>query len=251
MEHLKGSLNHSDVFTEKSMIEKMKIIKEQYESLHHEGLKITAFTNQAIMGYDFPYLDGLLERALVDDVLQGETFFFENTTYYDIPVPIKKLWVSDKGYPLNCCSMFWPGIMPVMDTVFVHKRTAFEFTKKPPKTGIGRWMDRRIPYQSLLSPSWTAYCHGNKAEIARLLQYIRFLGKHRGIGYGEIDRFEINEWDGSEMDCIMQEGKLLRAVPKDCGLVNPKAACSTVGWTPPYWKPNLFSNGWRAGEVIC
>ena len=82
------------------------------------------------------------------------------------------------------------------------------------------------------------------------MENVRFLGKRRNIGLGEVAHFDIQSWAGKPIDTIVQNGCLIHAVPRDCGLVESKSEPVLVGWTPPQWKPSLFRLGWPVGSEV-
>lgn len=226
---------------------------ERYSSLPLEPLAVTVTLKRAVILYDPVYLDNLLARCVLDMALR--TSVIENTTEaYDLPTPLKRLWTSADGLPLWAASVFTPVGEDETDTVYLHKRLGrFEFSERQPKSNVGRWMDRRIPKQAHICKTWRSWCVGNRDEIAMLLENVRFIGKHRNIGYGEVAGWDIDPWEGSDLETIVQGERLLHAVPVEAAEtlgVLPEGPTCLVGWTPPQWKTSLFSQGWRIGTAV-
>ncbi len=230
----------------------LESLSKAYAVLSFEPLAVTAVLRQAMIFYDPLYLDNLLARCVLESG-QGDAILENTPEPYHFPLPLEKLWTADNGCPLWAASVFTPDGEVITDTAYLHKRTGkFEFSEKQPKSTVGRWMDRRIPYQARQSTTarWTAYCVGNAEEIAALLHNVRFLGKRRNVGYGEVAHFDIQPWGGKPIDTLVRDGRLIHAVPADCGLVSADSAPVLVGWTPPQWKPSLFSPGWPVGTEV-
>lgn len=237
------------------MITKLSALQpysDRYAAMEFQPLVITATLRQSLIIYDAPYLDNLLARAVIE-LARVNTFEMDKSLSYELPIPLKRLWTSPDGFPLWASSVFLPVGKVHADTVYLHKRLGrFEFSEKQPKSNVGRWMDRRIPKQAYQSESnqWQAFCIGNADAIMELLPMIRLLGKHRNVGYGEIAEWDISAWDGDELQTVFQNGKIIHAIPQgaEIGLSFDDPA-SLVGWTPPQWKPDIFSLGWRVGSI--
>lgn len=75
------------------------------------------------------------------------------------------------------------------------------------------------------------YCIGNPVDIANILKFCTNLGKNSGDGWGEVARWQIDEWDHdwSQRD---SNGKLMRAVPLKEGSIG-----LLYGLRPSYWNP--------------
>lgn len=235
-------------------IEALQKYYDQFEDLDFEPIVIEAKLRQSIVFYDPLYLDNLLARAVIND--SGvNTFALDPSQSYDLPVPCQCLWRSTDGFPLWAASTFMPVGGVFTDTVYLHKRLdKFELSQKQPKSNVGRWVSRRIPKPVFQSEtkSWKAFCFGNAELIQKYLRGIQFLGKHRNIGYGEISEWSIESWNGNVIDTIIQDKKLIHAIPEQytrSAGIKINAPTVLVGWTPPQWKPDLFRPGWPVGTV--
>lgn len=102
----------------------------------------------------------------------------------------------------------------------------------------GRYRAYHMPIFYRVAPKITWYCVGDPDAIARLLYGIFFIGKKRVQGWGNVIRWEVEEWpqDWSERD---GEGRLTRAIPYHRppftkGLSLPENV-RLYGIRPPYW----------------
>lgn len=236
-------------------IPELQSLTERYETMPLEPLVITVTLQQAIIHYDHVNLDNLLARA----VLEAERFdvsAMDKTKAYELPVPLKKIWMSDEGLPLWAASVFLPVGEIYEDSVFLHKRVErFEFSERQPNVKCGRWMARRMPkttYQSE-SKQWQSFCIGNAEEIKKVLPFIGFLGKHRSVGFGEIKEWDVSKWDGNDVQTIVKDNRLIHAIPQEVAGVlgiEIEDIPYLVGWTPPQWKPALWSQGYMVGTNV-
>lgn len=236
-------------------ISELQSIKERYETIQTEPLVITATLHQAIIHYDHVNLDNLLARAVLE-AERVDISAMDKTKDYELPVPLKKLWASVDGLPLWAASVFLPVGEVHEDSVFLHKRMdRFEFSGRQPNVKCGRWMARRMPkttYQSE-SKQWQSFCIGNAEEIKKVLPFIRFLGKHRSVGFGEIKEWDVSIWDGDDLQTIVRDKKLIHAIPQEAANsmgIEIEDSPYLVGWTLPQWKPALWSQGYRVGTNV-
>jgi hypothetical protein len=233
-------------------IPELQKYSDRYTTMQFEPLRVIVTLKQAAIFYDPQYLDGLLARSVLDAAC-GYAILENTPEPYEFPLPFKRLWTAENGCPLWAAGVFLPDGKTITDTVYLHKRLGrLEFSEKQPKSNVGRWMDRRIPYKTHQTETarWYAVCFGNADEIENLLTNIRFIGKRRDIGFGEVASWEVLPWNGCELDTLVQAGRLIHAIPCDYPGISGVDAPALVGWTPPQWKPSLFSLGWRVGTPV-
>jgi CRISPR type IV-associated protein Csf3 len=209
--------------------------------------------------YDPPTLDGLLAGAVVRDATMGRGVP-DIDEAYDIPLPVSCLWRNESGHPLWAASNFWPVGDAEAGIQYQHKRaiTGKHSRGKGGRLKIGRpsgrHMERRVPYPTLEATEIEAQAIGDKEEIGHLLESIQFLGKRRNTGLGEVARWEVSAGQFCELETLIGEGHtLLRAVPVGArGLLpaSPQGEPVYIGWTPPQWKPSIFSLGWPSGTPL-
>lgn len=233
-------------------LDEMVEYTKRYTHMEYECLDVTAHLkpNSHIVNYDSVYLDNLLAWCVVNEATSG-LGLPDTPDGYWIPIPVK-LAEFVRGMPLWLTSVFIPDEKPIEDVAYHHKRIiSGEWSKaKTLKTNVGRWMERRIPVPTMICESLTARVCGNRDEIARLLEAIKFLGKHRNVGYGEIDRWEVTPGEFDEDEILVINNYLTHAIPIEyTGIEIDVSPSSVVGWTPPQWKVSLQSEGWPIGTL--
>jgi hypothetical protein len=229
---------------------------ERYASMDMQPLRIELYLRgyAHLAGYDPLNLDNLLARCVVDEATQRQGLPTEFGAYR-LPVPLRALWHGRDGLPMWAATPF-VALDETRDVFYWHKRaqsgrwTGTHSGKFAIRSTQGRWMKRRVPLPVHLASRWTANCIGNADEIARLLQSLTCVGKRRSIGFGEVERWVI--CDGA-FD-LVRDDRLTRTLPYEAlDLLRgktPEGNCSLIGWTPPQWKPGLFSLGWREGTPV-
>lgn len=233
----------------------MEHYTKTFMELDYEPLTITArlVKNSQVVAYEPPpYLDGLLAWAVLQVVTAGQGVPQNTPEAYWIPLPLRCLWVSADELPLWAASVFQPAGDLVQDVTYLHKRNPLgEFSRSARwNAKAGRWMERRRPLPTAGCNVWQARCIGNHAWVERLLvQNVGFLGKNRGIGFGEVADWEVAP--AAFESPLVVDGRLAHALPVEY----PDKPCITdaprrVGWTPPQWKRSLFSAGWSVGTPV-
>lgn len=232
---------------------------EKYAHLNLVPLRVvlTLRPGAQLAGYDPLNLDNLLARCVVEEATEGAGLPPEAAAYA-LPVPLKCLWHSPDGLPLWAATPFAPDGEAVKDVAYWHKRVQpGRFTGT--KTGNfsisstnGRYMERRVPLPTIVATAWTAEAVGDPQEIARLLSRLAFVGKRRSNGFGEVDSWQVEPLESFE---LVRDGALTRPLP--AGAVHllpadqtPEGEPAPVGWTPPQWKPALFSPGWWTSTPV-
>lgn len=238
--------------------------RRQYTILPLAGLKITAVykSGASRQNYDPGILDNLLGSQVVRRAMNGEDLPTVSDAY-DIPLPLQCLWRNELGWPLWAASYFWPESETLDWSMVVHKRaiTGHWSAGTGPQHRLsinkaaGRHKEKRIPVptQTSVTGRHVAWCIGNAGAIEELLGEVTMFSGRRGIGLGAIDHFEIEPAEIDPVDCLTQNGRLLRAIPSGAAHLLPAMPTEypyTVGWTPPQWKPTLFGDGWRAGTHL-
>lgn len=93
----------------------------------------------------------------------------------------------------------------------------------------------RIPLDNGRVGALVWYLIGELVEIRQLLALISHLGKRRGVGYGKVSRWQVDEcetWDGFP---VVRDGQPLRHLPPDWpGLVDPALRLGNTSY--PYWR---------------
>ena len=228
-------------------IPELNTLTVQFAQLHTEPLRVTIHLqpNSRIVNYDPIHLDGLLARAVVERATEGRLLADSEDGYW-IPLPLEMLWQSNEGYPLWASTVLYPVADTIDDIYIRHKRNSGgEFhDKKKLQTRNGPWMERRIPTPTQVCNTYEALCIGNADAVRGLLSEFTHIGKLRlarvnSVTVEPIDKFSL--WSN---------GTLMRPVPIASGVMALTERPSLVGWTPPQWKPSLFSLGWPTGTFI-
>jgi hypothetical protein len=238
--------------------------KERYEALpmHAARVSFRLHYGAQLAGYDPLFLDNLLAWCVVTEATKGAGVPDAPNDGYDIPTPLRCLWRSAAGLPLWAATVFRPRGTQATDIAYYHKRqqtgvwtgTAngrFNITPSD-----GRWTERRVPLPTAIAEWWEAECIGNANEIRRLLtEYANFVGKRRAVGFGAIDEWKVEECEEFN---LIHDDRITRPLPAeafdtDATLLGgrlPEGAPMITGWTPPQWKPALWSLGWRTGTPL-
>jgi hypothetical protein len=218
----------------------------QFAQCAYEPLRVTfnLRPNSRIVNYDPIHLDGLLARAVVEIATEGRLLADSEDGYW-IPLPLKILWQSNDGFPLWAATVLRP-VGPAADDIYVrHKRNSegFLHNKKKLVTRNGPWMERRLPTPIQVCNTYEATCIGNVDAVQNLLDRFTHIGKLR---LGRVDEITVEPCDEFS---LWDEDELLKPVPAQADVVPWLENPSLVGWTPPHWKPSMFSMGWRAGST--
>lgn len=76
---------------------------------------------------------------------------------------------------------------------------------------------------------------GDPEQIKKLIEPISFIGKRRASGYGEVDRWSL---ENSELGGLLGYlNEPLRPIPEDLFKGDPNAVRAEAGWKPAYWDP--------------
>jgi hypothetical protein len=225
-------------------IKELDALTSKFAQCALDPLRVTFYLehNARVVNYDPIHLDGLLARAVVERATRGRLLADCEDGYW-IPLPLQMLWQSDDGFPLWASTMLYPAAKTIKDVYVRHKRNSGGelHNRKKMITRKGSWMERRIPTPTLVCDRYEAYCVGNLDAVQNLLGGFARIGKLRlarvnGVKVEPVDEFSL--WRGD---------KLARPVPAESKLIDLVEKPSLVGWTPPHWKPSLFSPGWQAG----
>jgi CRISPR type IV-associated protein Csf3 len=239
--------------------------RQQYAGLKLAPLQITAVYKPGAsrVNYQRQTLDNLLANQVVRQAV-GCPDLPNNPDCYDIPLPLKCLWRNADGWPLWGASYFWPESEIYQWSMVQHKRAIsghWSTGRSKNKTlainkASGKHKEKRIPVpaETSVSGRYIAMAIGHLETVCELLENVTQLSGRRGIGMGEVNYFEVSEVD--YVDVLVVGGKLARAIPLGAAELLPKHTrivdhyVPSVGWTPPQWKPTLFSPGWFAGSPI-
>ncbi len=233
----------------------------KYSNLPKAPLRVIAHLTpgQHIVNYESIHLDALLASTVVREAMQGAGVP-DSHDAYDIPLPLKCLWRQfDSGLPLWASTDFFPAGHSERDSHSLQKRPVDgRYSKPNTRSGAldivtikGRHMARMMPTPATSAGAWEAQCIGHAETVLELLTgHVTHLGKHRARGFGEVARWEVAE---CESFSLHRDGKTLRPFPFTPGWERGfqiGGRMALIGWTPPQWKPSLFSVGWATGSAV-
>lgn len=230
---------------------------ERYTGCETVPLRVTMIPRSGgrLIQYDPPAIDGLLAWAVVHEATKGCGLpsLPADSPPYLLPLPLQCLWTSPEGLPLWAATPLSP-VDGITDSVWETKRPQsgrFTRTKSgrfslTPQTG--RWRERMTPRPAVAATEWIGYCEGDPAEVARLLEMVRAVGKRRAAGFGEVAEWRLEEVSTFE---LLSGSRLTRSVPAEAAEVllgtYPLAPAVRIAWTPPYWMHTIYLPGWPTG----
>ena len=90
-------------------------------------------------------------------------------------------------------------------------------------------------YTAFDAPEIVWYAEGDGDAVDRLLTGVRFIGKRRGSGFGEVRRWS---FDAGDLDGVVGPfGEPLRPVPVEMFTGDKSALKVDAAWRPAYWHP--------------
>jgi hypothetical protein len=91
-------------------------------------------------------------------------------------------------------------------------------------------------YRRVVTPEVNWYAEGDAEAVRKLLADAHFIGKRRASGYGEVERWDLEEDD---LDGVTGHfGEPLRPVPTDMFTGDQSAVRADAAWRPAYWHPS-------------
>ncbi len=211
--------------------------------------------------FDAVHFDGILANAVVRSATDNR-MLPESRLPYDIPLPLTPLWRDARGLSLWAATCFEPADIAADDMIYLHKRaqsgvyTAGRGGKFTIDVQRGRWMERRAGVPVVICWRWQATVLGDGEAIADILQSVSHVGKHRRAGFGEVRRWTVEDRAPLAIGQLLTVGgRLARPVPLTArsllgNRLPEERATAAVGWTPPYWHPGTWDDGWRSGTLI-
>lgn len=90
-------------------------------------------------------------------------------------------------------------------------------------------------YSYFVTEAVTWYGEGDAVQVEKLLRSVRFIGKRRASGFGEVKAIELTE---SESDGVVSVfGEPLRPVPQELFTGDKSSTRGDAAWRPAYWRP--------------
>jgi hypothetical protein len=89
-------------------------------------------------------------------------------------------------------------------------------------------------YDAKVAASVVWYATGNKDAVLEVLREVKFIGKRRASGYGEVSRWEVE--DGELDGLVGYLSDPLRPIPADRWTEGGDQIAIDTAWKPPYWE---------------
>jgi hypothetical protein len=90
-------------------------------------------------------------------------------------------------------------------------------------------------YSYLVAEAVTWYGEGDAPQVENLMRTLRFIGKRRASGFGEVKGVEISESDSDGV--VSPFGEPLRPVPLELFTGDKTSIRGDAAWRPAYWRP--------------
>lgn len=90
-------------------------------------------------------------------------------------------------------------------------------------------------YQYLVTEAITWYGDGDAVQVEKLLGSVRFVGKRRASGFGEVKSIELRESESNGV--VSPFGEPLRPVPLELFTGDKGSIRGDAAWRPAYWRP--------------
>ena len=213
-------------------------------------LRVTAYLINSIAVSDdwSPSLDSLIDLS----VLQKEATHLvcpnpsleqikESEKYYEKYHPIAK--TEFEGEVFRACSSPY-YLFQAEDTTRYRKRWDYQekhldWGKKKAKfsTSEGHTKSYDLPLYLRVVNSIDWFCIGDLQTLKQYLSFIRYLGKKRSYGYGQIEKWEVKEF--TQDWSLFKDGLITRPIPFRLVQNQPFHGNTIMrwGWRSPYWLP--------------
>lgn len=202
-------------------------------------LRIRAYPRSGIISDQYLPLDGILYYHLVRKIFgeqvvskPGESVIKE---YGQVKLPLKQTkYLGDGEWFYKVSFAQWSNDV-IEDNSFKVKQSDFvrfqKYLNQNKKISVsgGKYKSYHIKiyYRHASFVQW--YCMGAPYQIAELLRFCTHIGKNSGDGWGEVARWEIQDWP-EDWSVRGPEDQLMRAIPRDNGKF-------LYGIRPSYWEP--------------
>lgn len=89
-------------------------------------------------------------------------------------------------------------------------------------------------YDATVASSVVWYATGNRDAVLNALQEVKFIGKRRAAGYGEVFHWEVDDGDLDGLVGYLNDP--LRPIPVDRWTAGGDQIAIDTAWRPPYWE---------------
>lgn len=204
--------------------------------MNYKQLRIRAYLRSGVISDQYLPIDGILYYQAVRKqfgnqivTIPGASMIKEGA---NINLPIIHAGPKGDVWFYSCSFAQWPE-NTIEDSSFKVKSGDwlrdghYLVPGKKINIGSGKYKNYHIKlyYRHAEYIEW--YCIGDAEEIIKLLNFCTHIGKNGGDGWGEVIRWEVQEWP-EDWSIRGPGNKLMRAVPaKDSGFL--------YGIRPSYW----------------
>lgn len=233
-------------------LERLAQIRESYQALPLESLRITAHLAAPVAHYHDLHLDGILAYVVMEMAMQAPVSPLGDT-WIEVPLPLGVLWRDDQtGVPLWASTDFVPVDLSEDSATYHHRRAPEpSMTKRNLDTGAGRHKERRSPIPTTHTNALYADCIGNADALRELLKRIGSIGKKRHT-LGAVREWTIEAMPSFSL--VDEQRRARRPLPLLAllgGTVYPLPLdFSFQGIAPPYWHITTRMMCVAAGTLI-
>jgi len=225
-------------------------IGDTYAALPKRPLRVTAFMDGPVITYTKSiHFDGLLAHTVVMRATEGAGL--PNGAVYALPIPLGVLWRDENGLPLWATT----DLVPVSEDViasrdYFHRRSLEPtMTTRNLDVGTGRHKEKRSPLPTLTASVWQADVIGHPETLLDLLSSATSIGKKNST-HGAVQEWRIDEL---ETFYVIDESERARRV-LPVSYIHPDILADFnagyLGWTPPYWLPQIRTFCYDLGQQI-
>lgn len=214
--------------------------------------KVTAWLSSPLAG-DAPQFDAILGWELANRLgYKHAKKLTRDTPVKEIeipPIPLAKRTFN--GIDIFCCSSpiipepqeeWVDRISKRIDTSEIALLLAPEY-RKSLLVASGPYKMRYAPERIRLIDRVCWFIRGDRVNVNKLLKSVYAIGKHRNIGYGQIEKWTFDETEADNSITAYRHGKpvLMRVVPFGYDLQNLTGYKKSFGApVMPYWHPDNY-----------
>ncbi len=158
------------------------------------------------------------ELPIQRSVLESQSYWCCSSPHYQFDCQYSdrrnKRWAGQsEGYPVD-----WQG-----------KRQKIQTDGGPYKSG-------NTPVFARLVKSIYWWSIGNIDEVSKMLSAVTSIGKHRGIGYGQVSKWSVRQ-SPSDYHLWGKNGQLMRPIPVECCPADVPHTRRRWAWVTPFHLP--------------
>lgn len=165
-----------------------------------------------------------------------------------------ELQCGDVSHMIRCVDGLYSASAAVLADVTGSIKASFVASMRPDRTpewlevitpntksgdvsiGVSRYREARNvinAYDALVAEAVVWYATGDKDAVLEALREVRFIGKRRAAGYGEVTGWEVA--DGNLDGLVGYLAEPMRPIPADRWTEGGDQIAIETAWKPPYW----------------